>query len=241
MVKKKSNGIDLIGKHCTYRDGSLGHGQLEILSVIMKAIKEYLSKDSIVLDIGCGMGQLSFELSRYAKKVYAIDLSEYNIKKAKQINYADNIEYSIGDGKKLQFADGYFDLVVSSEVIEHVKDYPEFIVEIYRVGKKNAKYCITSPNLMIYLLYPYYWLYGFKNPIKYWKKITMKDNLKEYNDVYYDRWFYPCSLEKRLVRHKFKIRNTVTFIKFSNECYENYFKQHVGNEYCDLHLKISRK
>ncbi len=42
------------------------------------------TEQSELLDIGCGIGELSFELSKHFKKVHAIDLDESMIKRAKQ-------------------------------------------------------------------------------------------------------------------------------------------------------------
>lgn len=36
----------------------------------------YITKDSVLCDVGCGLGDLSIELAKYCKKVYAVDVSE---------------------------------------------------------------------------------------------------------------------------------------------------------------------
>lgn len=39
-------------------------------------IEPYISRDSVVCDVGCGLGYLAAEMSRFCKKVYAVDISE---------------------------------------------------------------------------------------------------------------------------------------------------------------------
>jgi SAM-dependent methyltransferase len=56
------------------------------------------------------------------------------------------VKFVLADGLHLPFEDGYFDLVVSFAVIEHVGDRTaqrDFVQELCRVGKYV---CITTPN-----------------------------------------------------------------------------------------------
>lgn len=46
-------------------------------------ITPYVTKESILCDVGCGLGDLSIELAKYCKKVYAIDISEAVIEELK--------------------------------------------------------------------------------------------------------------------------------------------------------------
>jgi ubiquinone/menaquinone biosynthesis C-methylase UbiE len=217
------SAIDLKGQYDVYRDGKLGDNQDAILSMHINLLSEKLSKDAEVLDIGCGLGQLAFELSKRSKRVHAIDPSDYNISRAKTMNGADNIEYAVGDGADLKFENGRFDIIVSSEVIEHVKDFRKFLREMHRVGKKGAYYSVSSPNLHIFWMYPFYWLYALRTPIKYAKIVSMNDNIKEYKELY-DRWFYPSALKRYFAEEGFVAEKIVTAVPFESDVYyEKYF------------------
>lgn len=54
-------------------------------------IKEDLT-DKLVLDVGCGSGQLAFAIVPYARKVVGIDISESEIENAKHIAMAKGIK-----------------------------------------------------------------------------------------------------------------------------------------------------
>lgn len=218
------DGFDLKEIQDVYKEGKLREGPEEILAAHLDLMRKHLDKNKTVLDIGCGLGQLTYELAKYSKKVYGIDPSDYNVELAWKRNNSSNIEYLKGDGTNLEFEDNKFDIIVSSEVIEHVRDFDKFISEIYRVAKKGAICSISSPNLNIYLLYPFCWFYALRHPIKYFKILSMRDDLKEYEE-FYDRWFYPGALKKYLTKHGFRVEYLTTKVKFSPKGYDMYFKK----------------
>ena len=97
------------------------------LSYINNLLKQ--NPDWKILDIGCG----------YTANIYANtfadaqDLSSFY----KEKNFVRITE------NKLPFQDNEFDFVITSHVIEHVKDLDFFLKEIQRVGKKGY---IEVPN-----------------------------------------------------------------------------------------------
>lgn len=50
--------------------------ETEYYKELVAHILPYISKDSILCDVGCGLGYLATELAKYCKKVYAVDISE---------------------------------------------------------------------------------------------------------------------------------------------------------------------
>lgn len=51
---------------------------------LASCIAVYLTKESVICDVGCGLGDLSIELAKYCKKVYAIDISQEVISELKE-------------------------------------------------------------------------------------------------------------------------------------------------------------
>ncbi|WP_295392833.1 class I SAM-dependent methyltransferase [uncultured Thiodictyon sp.] len=88
-----------------------------------------------ILEIGAGTGAQAQELSRRGFQVTAIDLpqSRYSADRVYPV-----IDY---DGRSLPCADASFDVVFSSNVLEHVPDLAPLQQEIKRV-LKPAGYCV---------------------------------------------------------------------------------------------------
>lgn len=98
-----------------------------------------------VLDIGCGEGDFMSVLNRdRTYNVTGIDLYKPYTEKAKKSRVYERVLY--GDIKKLKFNDRSFDIVMSSQVIEHLekKDGLELIKKMEEVAKK--KIIIGTPN-----------------------------------------------------------------------------------------------
>ncbi len=76
-----------------------------------------VNKGMVVLDFGCGSGELALQLSRYCKKIVGIDYCAKYISTAvkdKKNRKISNIIFKISDAKKLPFKNSSFDLVYSS-------------------------------------------------------------------------------------------------------------------------------
>lgn len=87
-----------------------------------------------ILEIGCNEGFLSKALQEDGGIVTAADISEEQIRKAKDIF---GIEAVKADICRLPFEDQSFDIAVSGETIEHVK-YPfKALNELFRVAREK--------------------------------------------------------------------------------------------------------
>ncbi len=98
-----------------------------------------------VLDIGTGAGNLPIEIAKREPnlEIIGIDLSKTLIKiardMAKREGADDTVRFEIGSAYDLKFEDSYFDLVISSGVIHHLKYPMKAFNEIYRILKPNKE------------------------------------------------------------------------------------------------------
>ena len=107
-----------------------------------------LSKNSVVLDLGAGMGRTSIPIAMVAGKVVAVDQSFLRMKFLKKIAEREgfqNIEVYVGDLFDLPFPEDSFDLIVMNGVLEWVgmterfKDPREAQIAALSICKKMLK------------------------------------------------------------------------------------------------------
>ena len=89
----------------------------------------------VVLDIGCGNGALTFDIAQKAAEVVGIDLNRKNIEFAEEKFSAPNIKYIIGDALK-NLPDRKFDVIILSNVLEHIEDRVGFLKKVKGKGSK---------------------------------------------------------------------------------------------------------
>ena len=129
-----------------------------------KIIKE----NKKILDVGCGSGFIASEMTkRYnldRKNFYLIDIDNYLIfPENKGMNFfSSDISFS-----KLPFANDSFDIVLSSQVIEHLENPFNYLREIERVLKPGGYFILSLPNgWNIFSRF----LFLFKGKIEGWHK-----------------------------------------------------------------------
>ena len=84
-----------------------------------KFFTERCGNDDRVLDIGCGIGAVAFDVAKVANYVVGIDLNEENISTAHQRYQATNLKFQVGDALKTLPGD-HFNVVILSNVLEHL-------------------------------------------------------------------------------------------------------------------------
>ncbi len=102
-----------------------------------------------ILEIGCGAGLFCLESARQATTVIGIDISLFVLDFARQVKdevHSQNVSFQQGDAEQLAFRDETFDLVICSEVLEHVPDPQRALAEIRRVTKPGGTVILTTPS-----------------------------------------------------------------------------------------------
>lgn len=112
-------------------------------------------KPKKILDAGCGRGFYLKTLScfPFVKKIFGIDINPSYLKIARKNIDKEKVIISKASIYRLPFPNNCFDLVIASEVLEHLKDDKKALMELKRVLKKNAHLIITVPNYY----FPFFW------------------------------------------------------------------------------------
>jgi ubiquinone/menaquinone biosynthesis C-methylase UbiE len=95
-----------------------------------------------VLDLGCGDGRLSLLLR--AGSLTAADVSGVAVRRA-SARLPDAEVTLVGVDEPLPFVDNEFELVLCTEVLEHVRDVQLFLSEVRRVLRPGGGLALTTP------------------------------------------------------------------------------------------------
>jgi 2-polyprenyl-6-hydroxyphenyl methylase/3-demethylubiquinone-9 3-methyltransferase len=100
------------------------------------------------LDVGCGGGILAEEFASIGFRVTGIDPSERSLGTAKRHaqSMGLSIQYQQATGESIPFADNTYPVVYCCDVLEHVRDLPKVIGEIYRVTKPGGVFLFDTLN-----------------------------------------------------------------------------------------------
>ena len=100
-----------------------------------------------VLDIGCGVGQLTKLIKETYKDadVWGVDISlsaiKSNSKERSDITYKQHYI-----GRKPSFPLNYFDVVFSGETLEHIDTPSDLFTDAYNALKPGGIFILTTPN-----------------------------------------------------------------------------------------------
>lgn len=109
----------------------------------LEKVKEFITKSPTnVLDVGCASGWFIAKIKERFPNAnfYGIDIYKDSIEYAKKL-YPD-IKFERADAHFLPYKDSFFDLVICTEVIEHLDDPRQAMSEIKRVLKKGGRFII---------------------------------------------------------------------------------------------------
>jgi SAM-dependent methyltransferase len=202
-----------------------------ILSIINTKLRDQPNNNPIrILDAGCGSCELIAYLEAFIPKfikglsveVYGFDVFDSKIQFSDFFNNANqklserfgHINWEsrlkiIGSKDPWPFEDGYFDIVVSNQVAEHLQDHNYFFSQNWRVLKKNgfSVHLFPVKNYIIEghvhlpfahrfkqwrLLYRYI---KFLSSLRMgnWKHVSEKCTLDEYSKSYTDFLTFYCN------------------------------------------------
>lgn len=179
----------------------------------IKKIIKLSGSNKRILDVGCSTGYLAHFLTSQNNEVTGIDFlsGAITIAKKNKINaYVCDIE-----NEQLPFKNNSFDLVVFSEVIEHLIDPNIVLVKIHKVLKRNGLLIISTPNIA-YIQYRLELLFG---RLPDFCEFRNKFFERHYN-FQHKSLFTKNVLKNTLLDNKFKIKKWS-----SHDTYKNKFEK----------------
>lgn len=134
-------------------------------------------RGSNLLDAGCGTGWFSQRACLRGARVTALDIGPRLLGHVRRKCDAVTI---VGDVLDLEYADNTFDVVISSECIEHTRDPQRAVRELIRVCRPGGRIAITSNN------HTWYWLCALANRLD-WRPYKGIENWPTWQDFH--SWF----------------------------------------------------
>lgn len=126
--------------------------QLEDETIVQ--ISPFIQDGDKILDIGVGLGRLLSKIDKDVRK-YGVDISLSYLKEAKK----KGIEVIKSKIEELPYLDDTFDVIITTDVLEHVFDLNLCVRQIKRVLKPGGLVLVRVPNeedLAVYLEYEEY-------------------------------------------------------------------------------------
>jgi SAM-dependent methyltransferase len=187
----------------------------ELMSDVLKQIDQNINFFHCkLLDVGCGNGNNIKGLLDKGVDAYGIDVEFKSGKYLEELIASSRIR-KIGDEsisretKKFKdmnwpFGDGFFDLVISKAVVEHINDLDNFAYNSKKVSKKGSlhvhyfasKFALKEPHTGVIFggVIKYRWYYRLHFLLKLMPKYFLENPDKAYNFVK-DHTFYRTTSE----------------------------------------------
>jgi len=105
-------------------------------------ISFFIGSGKKVLDIGCGSGVLLKQIHKHGNECFGVEISE---EAARLVNQA-GIRCEVAKVPPLPFEDNFFDVVIATELLEHIDEDEELVEEAKRVLKPGGWFVAAVPN-----------------------------------------------------------------------------------------------
>lgn len=162
---------ELISQYCEFHFGDEYLDVKNFPLKIVDIVNKYAINKKSVLDIGCSVGRVSFELTKYFDKVVGVDYSQgfvdtaNHLKENKSINYQKRIEGDIKENKtyklenidasKVNFFQGdacaldkdhtNFDMIIAINLLDRLHTPIKFLEDIANRLNKDGIFVVASP------------------------------------------------------------------------------------------------
>lgn len=116
------------------------------LQFITNAVTSRFAPGAKILDVGCGNGVISRYLGSQGFNVLGIDVSPQSIARANELNRSPNTRFEVKSAEELVAAGESFDVVICSEVLEHLSDPDALLRVLHQSLKDEGILVVTVPN-----------------------------------------------------------------------------------------------
>ena len=142
----------------------------KVYDEIGRRIRPYLTKETRLLELACGSGQMTFRLCDKVNDYIATDFSEEMIRQAQKHPCPASLRLEVQDATALPYADGRFDAVLIANALHIIPLPDQAMAEIRRVlqpgGYLFAPTCVHGEGIAFRLRMKLIETFGFKAYMK---------------------------------------------------------------------------
>lgn len=124
-------------------DERTDYGNFESNLMFLNSL-DLLNENSKILEIGTGRGSLLYHFYNKGYNIQGIEIDEKLIIESSK--FYGELPITLMSGETLEYEDSLFDIILSFDVFEHIKDSDKHLNEIRRVLKPNGYYLLQTPN-----------------------------------------------------------------------------------------------
>jgi SAM-dependent methyltransferase len=139
-----------------------------------------------ILEIGCGIGTVVYELTKQGFDAIGTDISQVAIEYGR--DKYPGIRLEVQPAEELPFGTGTFDVVLSFDLFEHIARIDRHVSEVSRVLKPSGYYLFETPNKLSNVVSSTLAYKSLK-----WRRV-------------HPSLHTPGQLRRRLARHGFEVR-----------------------------------
>lgn len=126
-------------------------------------------KGKRVLDLGCGFGwHCRYVITKGAKSVIGIDISERMLEEAKKMTHSKDIKYINKSIENIDYGPNTFDVVISSLAFHYVKSFEEICMKVNKCLASSGDFIFSVEHPIFTAQGHQDWYYDEDGNIMHW-------------------------------------------------------------------------
>ena len=147
--QRASHSTECKAPICDFRETS--YGIVKRVQVFSRWIEDFKTREgretASILDYGCGTGfTLTRPLGQNGDRILGVDPHPPSVDTAVKQNPYDNVRYAVGDLKDLLEWNERFDVIICSEVLEHLRDPEGYLEGLNKLLNTPGILIVSVPN-----------------------------------------------------------------------------------------------
>lgn len=195
-------------------------GRRRKAETMVAVLNDYFSRplnEMDVLSVGSSAGIIDDYLADHFRSVVGIDIDEPAIEHARKEFQKPNLTFQLGDALNLEFSDNAFDVVICSQVYEHVPNPQKMMDELFRVLVPGGV-CYFAAGNRIMWNEPHYNLPLLsivpRSIANFYVRLARKSS--NYHELHYTYWGLK-KLVRRFVKHDYTLKTIYSPLKYHTD------------------------